>query len=168
MTHSNDRPLPPRRSGNNKRRLLTDPSEALINDLLRRAHYGPSAKHKRHPHLYGLEPFRGNRGDATLCDAHAGFTPAQASTIPALLERGIQAGLIGDTQRVIWTVADNGWIYEARRTNPASHEFHGYPLRPGELVVASIYRRFATWADVHGTPADRTAALECRHRYGVR
>lgn len=165
---SRGRGLSARKSDNNKRSLLDDPPAALIEDLLRRATYEPSSKHKRHPHLYGLEPFRGNRSDGTMCDQHAEFKPAQVRTIPRLLRRGIQAGLIGHDERVIWTVGDDGWIYEGRKTNPARLEFHGYPLRHGEPIVTPVWRRFTAWADRNGSPVDRTAAVECGYRYGVR
>ena len=160
--------LPPRRSDNPKRRLLAEPSEALIDELLRRASYKASAKHKRHPHRYGLDPFRGHRGDATLCDEHAGFEADDIRSIPKLLRRGIRAALIGDTQRMIWTVGDDGWIYEGRQTNPATLEFHGYPLRRRERIVVQVCRRFNAWAEGHGSQVERNAAVECRNRYKVR
>ena len=44
-----------------------------------------------------------------------------------MIRRGLQAGLIGKGCRIIWAVADNGWIFEGRRTNVATNEYHGYP-----------------------------------------
>ena len=78
--------------------------------------YKGSPKHKKHPRRYGLSPFNGRRGDATLCDGCAGFLPSQMSSISAMIRRGLQAGLIGDGHRIIWAVADNGWIFEGRQT----------------------------------------------------
>lgn len=144
------------------------PSRELVAWLLNRVRYEPSAKHKRHPHLYGLDPFRGERGDATLCDEHADFRPDQMATIPDLIRRGIQAGLIGDTRRIIWTVADDGWIYEARETNRERREFHGYPVRVNEAIAAPVCLRFLGWAEALGSNLERSAAQECRTRYGVR
>ena len=113
-----------RRSDNEKRRLLRDPTDNLVQDMLNYVHYQGSPKHKLQPHLFGLPPFSGQRGDATLCD-DADFDPDQMAEIPMLIRRGIRAGLIGHTQRIIWTVADDGWIFEARETNRATAEFHG-------------------------------------------
>lgn len=157
-----------RKSDNDKRRLATMLSHEFVSRLLTRVRYEPSAKHKRHPHLYGLDPFRGERGDASLCDEHADFRPDQMATIPDLIRRGIQAGLIGDTRRIIWTVADDGWIYEARETNRDRHEFHGYPVRVNEAIAAPVCLRFLAWAEALGSHLDRSAAQECRERYGVR
>ncbi len=157
-----------RKSDNDKRRLLENPSRQLVERLLAHVKYDPSAKHKRHPHLYGLDPFRGERGDATLCDVHADFRPDQMATIPQLVRRGIQAGLIGDTHRVIWTVADDGWIFEARETNRERREFHGYPVRPNEAIAEPVCLRFLAWAEALGSPLERGVAEACRARYGVR
>ena len=111
-------------------------------------------------------PFDGPRGDATLCDEHASFQPAQMREIPSLVQRGIRAGLIGATQRVIWTVADNGWIYEGRQTNADTSEFHGYPVRESEPIAELVYQRFVAWVDEHGDSSARHAAMSCRQRYG--
>src|SRR5690348_8402627 len=87
--------LPPRLSNNNKRRLMEQPEPRLIEELLARARYAGSSKHKANPQLYGLPPFAGIRGDATLCDTHSGFLPEHMASIPRMLRRGIQAGLLG-------------------------------------------------------------------------
>ena len=75
------------------------------------------------------------RGDATLCD-DAEFEPSQMAETPMVMRRGIRAGLIGHTQRIIWTVADDGWIFEARETNRDTAEFHGYPVLLTETRTA--------------------------------
>ena len=160
------RALPRRQSNNDKRRLLPEPPSQLIESLLEAVTYAPSSKHKRNPHLYGLPPFDGPRGDATLCDEHASFQPAQMREIPSLVQRGIRAGLLGATQRVIWTVADNGWIYEGRQTNADTSEFHGYPVRESEPIAELVYQRFVAWVDEHGDSSARHAAMSCRQRYG--
>lgn len=62
-------PRPPRRwSDNVKRRLLPDPSQDLIQGLLATVSYQGSPKHKRHPRLLGLPPFRGTRSDSSYCE----------------------------------------------------------------------------------------------------
>lgn len=143
------------------------PPHDLIEQMLETVHYEGSSKHKRHPHLFGLEPFNGDRDDATLCD-EADFQPNQIAEIPTLLQRGIRAGLIGHTARLLWAVADDGWIFEARETNRETAQFHGYPVLPEESIGHLAYNRFTQWADAHGTPADRAAATACRLRYDFR
>ena len=117
--------LPSRRSDNDNRKLDTNPNSQKIAELLGCAHYVGSSKHKRNPHLFGLRPSNGKRGDETLCDEHAGFAPDDMQSVSAMLQRGLRAGLVGG--RVIWAVADNGWIFEARLTNVVTFEYHGYP-----------------------------------------
>ena len=128
--------LPQRNSEIENCRLLDEPSPAQIADLLEKAHYVGSPKHKRHPHLFGPEPFNGKRGDETLCDEHAGFKPSDMAGVKALLERGIKAGLIGP--RMLWSVASDGWIYSARITNSVTKEYHGFPIRPTEAIAEMI------------------------------
>lgn len=146
---------------------MPDPADGLIARLLDTVHYEGSSKHKRSPHLFGLEPFNGDRDDATLCD-EADFQPDQMADIPALVQRGIRAGLIGHTARLLWTVADDGWIFEARETNRETAQFHGYPILPEESIGRLVFNRFADWANAHGTDADRSAAAACRLRYDFR
>jgi hypothetical protein len=140
------------------------PSEEQKEALLAAVQYGGSSKHKINPTLFGLEPYRGERGDETCCDRDAGFGPEHMATIPALMSRGIRAGLIG-TGRLMWTVADSGWIFEARLTNPDQSEYHGYPVRPTEPIAAMVLRRYAAWADAHGSDADKQALANCKLLY---
>ena len=144
------------------------PSGNLITKMLNSVIYEGSSKHKKHPHLYGLPPFNGRRGDATLCDAYAGFSPSQMSSIPAMIRRGLQAGLIGKGHRIIWAVANNGWIFEGRETNVGKNEYHGYPVRPSEAIAELVYRRFSAWAKAHGTTQDQQAADACQKKYDFR
>ena len=156
-----------RKSDNEKRRLLREPSDDLVRTMLDTAWYRGSSKHKLRPHLYDLPPFNGYRGDATLCD-DADFDPMRMTEIPALVRRGIRAGLIGHTGRIVWTVADDGWIFEARETNRDTAEFHGYPVLVTEAIARAVFNRFSDWAAEHGTPEDRSASDSCRLRYGFR
>ena len=106
--HTENAILPPprrraihrRKSDNEKRRLLREPSDDLVRDMLDTAWYRGSSKHKLKPHLYDLPPFNGYRGDSTLCD-DADFDPERMAEIPALVRRGIHAGLIGHTGRIV-------------------------------------------------------------------
>ena len=157
--------IPPRNSDNNKRKLAPDAPPKRIAELLKIVHYKGSPKHKRNPAAFGLEPFRGDRGDATLCDAHANFQPADTAGIPAMIERGLRASLIGTN---LWTVANNGWIFEGQVTNMVQAEYHGYPVRSSEAIAEPIDRRFRVWADCHGDAGDKQAAENCAVLYGFR
>ena len=115
--------LPPRKSHNYKRRLLENPPLDHVARLRENITYEGSPKHKQNPHLYGLEPFQGNRGDATLCDRDANFHPQDYAQLNEMIQRGLQAGLIGESN-IFWVVADNGWIHEAKVTNIEQFQYH--------------------------------------------
>lgn len=159
--------MPARRSNNEKRRLLSEQAPNHIQDLRRNVRYQGSSKHKRHPHLYGLDPFRGKRGDETLCDRDAGFQHKDMASMPKMIDRGLQAGLVGENG-VLWAIADNGWIYEARITIPGQSEYHGYPVRASEAIAQPVYERFTEWAHNHGDQSARRAATNCKHLYGFK
>jgi hypothetical protein len=148
---------------------MSDISAELSKKLLQKAHYVGSPKHKKNPIAFGLGPFSGERGDRTLCDEHAGFTPSRMADVPAMLRRGIEAGLIGKGE-MLWAVCDSGWIYEARITNRDQSEYHGYPVRPLETIARKVFDRFEEWAS--SDPVRQqvlTTTLEnCRNRYGFR
>jgi len=163
--------LPPRSSDNEKRRLHPAPIEATVVQLLKNAKYHGISKHKANPQQFGLPAYGKPRGDATLCDDHANFQPTQMANVPALLARGITAGLIGKVEvqgipTMVWTVADDGWIFEARITNPAQADYHGYPVRSSEAIAEKVYRRFADWAVLAGGGAEKAAAGNCKELYG--
>ena len=167
MRKSAKRPeIPPRRS-NNKRRLIPLPQPERIAALTKSVKYRGSSKHKLWPHLYGLEPFLGDRGDATLCDKHANFRPEDFDSIGDMIQRGLRAGLLG-RNGLIWAIADNGWIYEARLTNFDQTEHHGYPVRDSEPIAEPVYRRFAEWAQTSGDAIACRAAENCKRRYGFK
>ena len=160
--------LPPRRSDNDKRRLAQTPSRQRLALMAGTATYAGSSKHKLHPHLYDLPPYNGDRGDATLCDRDADFQPADMRRIPDMMRRGINAGLVDEGERIIWSVADDGAMFEFRLTNATQAEYHGYPLRSTEAIAALVFRRFNAWARRNGTPEDRGAAAACRRRHRFR
>ena len=157
--------IPPRNSDNNKRRLAPEVSPDRIAKLRGTVNYKGSAKHKRNPTIFGLEPFRGDRGDATLCDEHANFHPANMAAISTMIDRGLRAGLIGTN---LWAIASDGWIFEGRLTNAAQSEYHGYPGRPAEAIAEPVYRRFKAWVEVDGDDADKRAAENCANLYRLR
>jgi len=155
--------IPPRNKDNDKRKLATVVTDAEIAAFLAAVTYEGSPKHKRNPTIFGLEPFNGRRGDATLCDDHANFQPKDMARIQTLITRGLAARLVGTN---LWTVDDNGWIYEARLTNKVTSEYHAYPVRPSEAIAEPVFRRFNAWAVTHGKTSDRLAAQNCAALYG--
>jgi hypothetical protein len=157
--------IPSRSQDNNKRHLFEVVDPQLIRDLMGSVTYKGSPKHKRNPAIFGLEPFNGQRGDATLCDDHANMQPRHMAQIPAMIVRGLQAGLIGTN---LWTVGDDGWIFEARLTNVLQNEYHGYPVRPSEVIAEPVYRRFRAWTDAYGGAMDKQAADNCAALYRFR
>lgn len=158
------RDIPPRDADNNKRRLL-EPEEAQKRaQMLADFQYEGSSKHKKNPHLFKLAPFQGDRGDRTLCDRDADFLPQDAVRIPILKQRALNAALVGTR---IWTVDDNGWIYELAVTNAVQMQYHGYPVRPSEAIAEPVFRRFWDWAERHGAAADKKAAAACKSRYRI-
>jgi len=173
MKKPTPRALPPRASDNDKRRLNQMPDQAAITRLLQTATYRGISRHKGNPRQFGLPPNNRPRGDETLCDVHANFQPADMATVPTLLRRGLTAGLIGEVETqgiptMIWTVADDGWIFEARITNAGRPDYHGYPVRASEAIAKIVYDRFADWANQHGGGREIAAADACRALYGLR
>ena len=135
----------PQRSRENVKREVSanQPLTADCAALFARASYGPYSKHKYHPHAYGLLPYTGGDAERTYCDEHAGFGLADRTRVPTLLERGIHLGLwseriVDDVPALLWTIDDNGWIYELRITNSVQAEYHGYPVLPGDAFAQVI------------------------------
>lgn len=158
--------LPSRDADNDGRCLDPSPDARLLARLVVAARYECYAKHKAAPHAYGLRPYSGPKGDYTRCDEHANFGITKMASIPRMLRRGIKAGLVGPSARLIWTVGDDGWIFEGRITNVGQDVYHGYPVRPTEAIADPVYRRFCRWAAEEGDDADQKAATRCRVMYG--
>lgn len=159
--------MPARRSNNEGRRLLPDPDPDYIQELRKKVTYEGSSKHKATPHRYNLDPFHGARGDATLCDRDAGFGPERMQFIPGIIDRSLRAGLVG-RNGIIWAIADDGWIFEARITIPGQAQYHGYPVRSTEAIAQPVYERFAKWTAASGNQQAIQAAEICKHIYGFK
>lgn len=84
-----------------------------------------------------------------------------------MLKRGLQAGLVGEND-IIWAVADDGWIYEARITNVIQNEYHGYPVRSTEPIAEMVCERFMDWAQNNGNQTALQAANNCKKLYGFK
>ena len=165
--------LPPRNSDNDKRKLRAEPSTEMLANLAQRVSYAGISKHKAEPLAFGLPLYTKARGDETLCDEHANFTPQDMPTAPMLLVREIHAGLISKSENqgdpaIIWTVAGSGWIFEARVTNPGYALYHGFPVRTSEAIAEKVFRRYVAWVAISGGAEDMAAAERCRDLYGFR
>lgn len=140
----------PRLSENEKRDLSPEaPNEAERNALAARIRYEGYGKHKRNPHSWNLAAFHGYAPDRTFCE-DVGFERADEIRIPSLLQRGVAAGLFGDLYRqgdpsMLWTIDDNGWIYELRQTNAGQALYHGYPMAPTNALGRKVIARFESW-----------------------
>jgi hypothetical protein len=166
-----------RSSDNEKRRLRSNlPNLQARQDLAERVSYGCYSKHKFHPRVFGLEPFAGTAEDRTYCDAHAGFQPADMPRIDRLLRRGIMAGLWSENNSqgdpsILWTVDDNGWIYEIRITIPGRANYHAYPLLPNDAFSRKILSHFIIWAsgleeqEIKDDPMVQDAMRAAQERY---
>jgi len=141
-----------RTQDNQNRRLLPDmPARALREQLAGRVGYEGSGAHKADPYGWGLEPYRGRRRDRTFCDLHARFAISDCERIPRLLRRGVLGGLISDHAMkgdpgMLWTIDDNGWIYELRITHQGRAIYHGYPVLPSDPLARKIIARLSAWA----------------------
>jgi hypothetical protein len=153
-----------RSSDNDKRRLREPtPTSEAREALAARARFAGSGKHKLEPRAFGLEPAPSDHDD-TYCDGHAGSRPADMARTGRLLRRGLLAGLIGHNDKqgdptLIWTVDDDGWVYEGRITTPTQALYHAYPLLPSDAFAKIVIARYAEWA--YDQPdAKMRAALE--------
>lgn len=141
------RDLPPRSSENDKRALsLLWPTQQAIDALWADATYEGYGKHKRTPEIWGLNRFQGYAPDRTFCE-DAGFTLADRGRILSLLQRGIAAGLFSEQERQgvpakLWTIDDNGWIYEFAITNATVPLYHAYPVRRTDAMARKVIDRF--------------------------
>lgn len=166
MTKRPSRANLPQRNENGRRKYLTlDLSSQALATRFSGIRYVCYSKHKSNPYIYGLQPYQGQDSDRTLCDTHAGFSKKDLSRIPALLVRARTAGLTGN---LIWTIDDNGWIYELQITNVTQNEWHGYPMLPSNPFARQVWMRFSAWADQNGSNSDKDAANNCALLYGLR
>jgi hypothetical protein len=121
-----------KRPGNNPKRRIA-PSEFLTADqkasLIASVTYVASGHHKRNPADYGLQ--RTNpRPTKSLCDL-VRIVPQQEAQ--ELLRMGINYGMVsshcfGDFPKFVWSVADDGEVYEAKTDAVTRGAYHGYRL----------------------------------------
>lgn len=159
------------RSSNNDKRRLREPAPTTeAREALRaRARFAGSGKHKLEPRAFGLSPAPADEDD-TFCDGHAGFRPEDMARVGELLRRGLSAGLIGHNEKqgdptLIWTVDNNGWIYEGRITTPSQALYHAYPLLPSDAFAKIVIARYTEWACAQSDTEPRTALQNVLERY---
>ena len=160
------------RSAPNDPRRLSEalPSLVVRGVLAARATFDSYAKHKRNPGAYKLKPYEGEDEDPTYCDEHAGFSPADIPRAPGLLKRGIDAGLFGKKKKkgdpgLLWSVDDNGWIYEAQITNPGFAVYHAYPVLPNEAIARKVLLRYTDFVIQPNSPQLTASLAAARRRY---
>ncbi len=160
-----------RSSDNPKRALRAGKLSAAERKALgRRVRYEGYAKHKWEPRRFGLEPIPEPSEDRTFCDAHAKFRPTDMRRVVALLRRGVQASLVSDKDRqgdpaMIWTIADDGWIFEARLTLAGQALYHAYPLLPGDAFAHKVIEAFADYVYAGAGSAHHAALANAQERY---
>ncbi len=132
-------------------RKLRDPLPSLAERQAFAAgvQYHPYAKHKKHPSAYRLKPYEG-RADRTYCDSHSKFQKPDFGRIPLLLERAALSGawsldVRDQVPAMLWTVDDNGWVYELYITNEYQSDYHGYPLMPADSFARLVIARLREW-----------------------
>lgn len=138
--------------------------------LAEKANFGPYSKHKKNPSAYKLQPYAGEDEDPTYCDDDAKFMPDDMKRAPELLVRGIQAGLFGDKTNkgdpsLLWTVDDNGWIYEARITNPGYGGYHAYPVLRHEAIARKVLARYRDYVENADKPELKASLKNAESRY---
>lgn len=157
-----------RRSDNMKRKLMENPGNDMLRDLANIAKYEGRGKHKMRPRAFGLDPEDTQAADRTTCDGDAGFRPEDMPKVRYMMQRGIQAGLVGpEPMRIVWAVSEDGWIFEARITNLTQRLYHGYPVRVGESFAENIILRYVDWANATQNEAALRAARAVCTRYAL-
>lgn len=113
--------------------------------LAKRVRYTGNPAHKRDPGDFNLSPPSAPRQDATLCDDAGVFKRAEARR---LLKAGAKIGLVDARPSdgfpyLIWSVRDDGVIFEAQLENAGRGEYHGYPMPlsdPLRYAIAAAWR----------------------------
>jgi hypothetical protein len=155
--------LPDRTSDNDKRALLPDmPPEPDRQALIARISYEGYGKHKKNPHIWKVAVYHGDAEDRTFCE-DAGLRPTDMRRATRIVQRGVAAGLMGDRSdlncpTILWTIDDNGWIYELRLTNRDQAVYHGYPVRFNDAMARKVIVRFQQWVNLE--PAGRLAPAQ--------
>lgn len=122
----------PKRTSNNPKRRVVPVELVSAEDVLRlseSARYVGSGHHKRNPADYGFE--RTNpRPTKSICDM-TGLVPlalAQSLMLAGIRKKMVSAILDDGFPKFIWSVTDNGQVYESKTHHNTPGQYHGYPL----------------------------------------
>ena len=160
-----------RTAENDPRDLMTPkPTQKACIDLAAKARFAPYSKHKKDPTIYKMTAYHGPDEDITYCDGDADFLLADMARAPNLLKRGILAGLWGDKSKKgdpsrLWTIDDNGWIYEAQITNPGYGGYHAYPVLRNEAIARKVLARYRDHVETVKCPVEEAALAKALERY---
>lgn len=121
-----------KRNGNNPGRRVVAATLVLQTDVERlekNARYIGSGHHKRSPADYGFE--RTNPVPTkSLCDLNGVVTlgEAQALMLSGIKKKMISPILADGFPKYIWSLTDDGRVYESKTHPNTPGQYHGYPL----------------------------------------
>ena len=130
-----------RSSNNPKRRVVPAElvSSADVERLEKTACYVGSGHHKRNPADYGFA--RTNpRPTKSICDmtGRVLLSSARALMLAGIKRKMMSAILEDGFPKFIWSVADDGSVYESKTHPNTSGQYHGYPLEIDDDMHAYI------------------------------
>lgn len=136
-----------KRQGNNPKRRIAPPGRLTADEkkrLERDVRYIGSANHKLHPAAYGF-PRPEPRPNKSVCDMERDILLPEAKQLVA---RGIQYDMFSELQadgfpKFIWSVSENGEVFEAKTDRNGTGEYHGYPLEDEDAMykyVISVWK----------------------------
>jgi hypothetical protein len=112
--------------------------------LAARASYGGNPEHKRSPGDYGLIPPASPRPGKTLCDGTRNIPKEEATD---LLVGGLLKGMCSQCNsetfpKNIWSVSENGEVFEAQLENQVEGIYHGYPVPNDDDFINVIQKEW--------------------------
>ena len=129
-----------RREGNRPDRRIADRNfltDAEKMRLLGTVRYIGSGLHKLRPGDYGLSPPSNPRPSKSPCDE---LRPVLLAEAKLLLQRGIEKGMVsayqpGSLPKYIWSVDEQGEVYEAKTRPERESDYHGYRIGDDETLM---------------------------------
>lgn len=127
-----------------RRFLASDQTSSADRDTIKgRVTYGGSAIHKLHPGNYGFEPPQNPRPSKSPCDLKRTVLLEEAET---LLSDGIDRGMFSrptesGLPKYIWSVDEDGEVYEAKAKSDQETVYHGYRLAEDERDMRKLILR---------------------------
>lgn len=132
--------MPRRLRPNPNRKIRSQSEPETLRELANKVHYGGNPVHKRNPGDFGLAPPSRPMPDKTLCDPSGVFTRKVALK---LLREGIERGCISEQEdngfpRMVWSVDENEYVFEAKLDNRDQGSYHGYPLPQDDVFREAV------------------------------